>query len=229
LLGIVTVYSSKPYRYTDEEIELLSAFATQAVIAIENARLFDITRDEIFNTAETLSESIDERDGYGSEHTQSMVKYCVETSKRLGLSTDQIECVRLGALLHDIGKVNIPEEILLKKGKLSHEEIEIIRKHPSLGKGIIEKLNLPWNVKNTIMQHHERIDGKGYPYGLIGGDIAIEALVIEVVEAYQAMITKRPYREALSTSEAIEELKKCCGREFDHKVVEAFMEVLQGE
>ncbi|MFH1860551.1 MAG: HD domain-containing phosphohydrolase [bacterium] len=229
VLGIITVYSSETHRYAAEEIELLSTFATQATIAIENARLFDVARNEIFNTAETLSEAIDERDGYGNEHTKDMVRYCVETAKSLGLSADQIEGIRMGALLHDIGKVNIPEEILLKKGKLTPDELELIRKHPLIGKGIIEKLNLPWNVKNIILQHHERIDGKGYPDGLLGGEIAIEALVIEVVEAYHAMLTKRPYREAFSKEEAIEELKKCSGKEFDPEIVDAFLRVLQIE
>ncbi|MBI4778666.1 GAF domain-containing protein [Candidatus Desantisbacteria bacterium] len=229
VLGIITVYSLETHRYAAEEIELLSTFATQAAIAIENARLFDVARNEIFNTAETLSEAIDERDGYGSEHTKNMVIYCVKTAKLLGLSADQIEGIRMGALLHDIGKVNISEEILLKKGKLTPEELELIRRHPLLGKGIIEKLNLPWNVKNIILQHHERIDGKGYPDGLIGGEIAVEALVIEVVEAYHAMRTKRPYREALSKEEAIEELKKCRGKEFDSEIVDSFLRVLQAE
>ncbi len=226
MLGIITVYSSETHKYTAEEIELLSTFATQAAIAIENARLFDIAMNEIFDTAKTLSEAIDERDGYGNEHTKDMVIHCVKTAERLELSADQIEGIRMGALLHDIGKINIPEEILLKKGKLTPEEIKLIQKHPLLGKSIIEKLNLPWNVKNIILQHHERIDGKGYPDGLLGGEIAIEALIIEVVEAYHAMLTKRPYREALSKEEAANELKKCRGKEFDAEIVDAFLKVL---
>ncbi len=226
MLGIITVYSSETHKYTTGEIELLSTFATQATIAIENARLFDVARNEIFDTAETLSEAIDERDGYDDKHTKDMVTHCVRTAKSLGLSADQIEGIRMGALLHDIGKINIPEEILLKKGKLTPDEIKLIQKHPLLGKSIIEKLNLPWNVKNIILQHHERIDGKGYPDGLLGGEIAIEALIIEVVEAYHAMRTKRPYREALSKEEAIEELKKCRGKEFDPEIVDAFLKVL---
>ncbi|MDI6781197.1 MAG: GAF domain-containing protein [bacterium] len=229
ILGIITVYSSETHKYTTEEVELLSTFATQATIAIENARLFDVARNEIFDTAETLSEAIDERDGYDDKHTKDMVIHCVKTAKSLGLSADQIEGIRMGALLHDIGKINIPEEILLKKGKLTPDEVKLIQKHPLLGKSIIEKLNLPWNVKNIILQHHERIDGQGYPDGLLGGEIAIEALIIEVVEAYHAMRTKRPYREALSREKAIEELEKCRGKAFDHEIVDAFLKVLQAE
>jgi putative nucleotidyltransferase with HDIG domain len=229
VLGIVTVYSSEIYEYTKEEIELLSTFAAQAAIAIENTQLFEATRRELFKVAADLAEAIDQRDGYDKNHTTAMVEYCVKVAKKLRLPPEQIESIKISALLHDIGKLCIPENILLKKGNLTQEEQKLIKKHTLFGTEIIEKINLPWNIKEAILQHHERIDGKGYPDGVIGNEINMEALIIEVVEAYEAMITRRPYREALSREKAIEELKRCSGKEFEPKVVDAFLEVLQEE
>jgi HD-GYP domain-containing protein (c-di-GMP phosphodiesterase class II) len=141
------------------------------------------------------------------------------------LSPDRLELLIYAALLHDIGKMGIPSQILKKTGPLTPEEWEEIRKHPSAGRAIIEKTFLK-NAGPIIEQHHERYDGTGYPLGLKGDEILIEARIISVVDAFDAMSSERPYRKAMTNDEIIAELRRCSGTQFDPKVVEALIDVI---
>ena len=145
------------------------------------------------------------------------------------MSESAAENIKLATLLHDVGKIGIPEEILLKPGGLTDEEFEMIKKHPLISTEILKSIAFPKEVICAIRHHHERLDGKGYPHGLSKDEIPREALIIEIVDAYGAMTKDRPYRKALTKEEASKELKNGAGTQFDPEVVSAFLKVLKKE
>lgn len=155
-----------------------------------------------------------------------MVEYTAATARELGLSMSTAEVIRYAAILHDIGKIGIDDRILGKQNGLTAEEWTKIRKHPGIGKDILIQINSLNKASELIYSHHERYDGKGYPSKLKGEDIPIGARILAVIDAYDAMTSRRPYRPAHSAKEAIDELKEKAGAQFDGKVVEAFLKVL---
>jgi len=229
VIGTISVLSSKPHQYSQEEIELLFTFADQASIAIENAGLFEAVRKGLMESVTDLSQAIDLKDAYISGHSEQKAKYAYEIAKELGMPEVVAENVKVATLLHDVGKIGIPEEILLKPGGLTDEEFEVIKKHPLISTEILKSIAFPNEIICAIRHHHERLDGKGYPDGITKDEIAKEALIIEVVDAYCAMIKDRPYRKALTKEEARKELKDGAGTQFDPDVVNAFLKVLKKE
>jgi HD-GYP domain-containing protein (c-di-GMP phosphodiesterase class II) len=145
----------------------------------------------------------------------------------MGLSDNDIENIRKAALLHDIGKISVPDHILMKPGKLSEEEMEVIKKHPANGAKIIEPVEPLKHATKIIKHHQECYNGTGYPEGLRGKEIPLGARIIAVADAFGAMTTDRPYRRALSIGEAVKELKKCAGTQFDPHLVEIFISILE--
>ena len=149
------------------------------------------------------------------------------TARAMGLSIYSAEVVRYAAILHDIGKIGIPDHILSKSNSLTEQEWNQIKKHSTIGAEIIKQINSLSDASKIVYHHHERYDGEGYPDGLKGESIPLGSRIIAVIDAYDAMTSRRPYREALSKEEAIMELKKHAGTQFDRKVVEAFLKVLE--
>ncbi|MEW6097404.1 MAG: HD domain-containing phosphohydrolase [bacterium] len=229
VIGTISVLSTKPYTYTHEEIDLLSTFADQASIAIENAGLFEAIRKGLMEATTNLSQAIDLKDAYIGGHSEEKARYAYEIAKELGMPEASAENVKVATLLHDVGKIGIPEEILLKPGGLTDEEFEVVKKHPLISTEILKSIAFPKEVICAIRHHHERLDGKGYPDGLTKDEIAEEALIIEAVDAYGAMTKDRPYRKALSKEAAAKELKNGAGTQFDPNVVNAFIKVLKKE
>jgi len=227
VIGTISVLSTKPYSYSQQEIDLLSTFADQASIAIENAGLFEAVRKGFLEAITSLSQIIDLKDAYVSGHSEEKARYAYEIAKALGMSEVTAENVKMATLLHDVGKIGIPEEILLKPGGLSEEEFEIIKKHPIISTEILKSIAFPKEVICAIRHHHERLDGKGYPDRLTKEEIVKEAFIIEAVDAYGAMTKDRPYRKALSKEEATKELEKGAGTQFDPEVVDAFIKILK--
>lgn len=226
VIGTISVLSTTPHPYSQQEIDLLTTFADQASIAIENAGLFEAVRKGLIEATTSLSQAIDLKDAYISGHSEEKARYAYEIAKELDMSEVAAENVKIGTLLHDVGKIGIPEEILLKPGGLTNEEFEVIKKHPVISTDILKSIAFPQEVICAIRHHHERLDGKGYPDGLTKNEIDKEALIIEAVDAYGAMTKDRPYRKALSKEEAINELKKGIGTQFDPEVVAAFIKIL---
>ncbi|MEW6607649.1 MAG: HD domain-containing phosphohydrolase [bacterium] len=229
VLGTNSVLSTKPHQYTQHEIDLLSTFADQASIAIENAGLFEAVRKGLLETASDIGQTIDLKDAYISGHSEEKARYAYEIARALNMSESAAENIKMATLLHDVGKIGIPEEILLKPGKLSDEEFEAVKKHPLISTEILKSIAFPKEIICAIRHHHERFDGKGYPDGLSKDEIAKEALIIEAVDAYGAMTKDRPYRKALSKEEAAKELKNGAGTQFDPEVVDAFIKILKTE
>ncbi|MBA7672312.1 hypothetical protein ES703_80487 [subsurface metagenome] len=189
-------------------------------------RLYMDMRRQHLSTIQTLAAAVEARDPYTEKHCERMAEYAVATARELGLSVSTAEVMRYAAILHDIGKIGIDDEILGKQSGLTVEEWAKIRKHPSIGKDILAQINSLDKASELIYSHHERYDGKGYPRKFKGEDIPIGARILAVIDAYDAMTSKRPYRPAYSVKEAIDELKGKAGTQFDAKIVEAFLKVL---
>ncbi len=162
-----------------------------------------------------------------SAHAYRLVSMAEATARKLGFSSEKLYQIHLGALLHDIGKVGVPDIILRKPGALTNEEWVEMRKHPEIGRQILDQVGGTFSqISDIVAAHHERWDGKGYPDGLSGENIPLGARIITVVDAYDAMTSRRVYREPMSIETARAELLRCSGQQFDPRVVEAFLSVL---
>jgi putative nucleotidyltransferase with HDIG domain len=175
----------------------------------------------------TLSEIIDLRDPYVLGHSKQVSRYATTIAQSLGLNEKQVELVRKGGLLHDIGKLGVPMEILTKPAKLTREEYEVVKEHAALGGDLVKGSPSLRPIASIIRHHHEYFDGRGYPDGLAGNKIAIEARIVAVADAIEAMSSDRPYRKALNLGQVIEELNRYSGSQFDPLVVSAAKKMLE--
>ncbi|WP_458413466.1 HD-GYP domain-containing protein [Schinkia sp. CFF1] len=178
-----------------------------------------------------LANALDSRDAYTMYHSENVAKYAFEIAKKMKLSKDTCNNIHIGGLLHDIGKIGIPEHILSKPGELTDEEYKIIKTHPSVGYEIIKHIESfkETGVLDIVLYHHERYDGKGYPTGLSGHDIPLEARIVAVADTFDAMISKRVYRNALNLDYTLEEIKKNKGTQFDSKIVDVFLSLFDDQ
>jgi putative nucleotidyltransferase with HDIG domain len=172
-----------------------------------------------------LAEVIDDRDRGNGAHSQAVGRYAGAIARELGLPHESIERVRFGGIVHDVGKIGVPETVLQKPGWLDAEDWLEMRRHPEIGARILAGAQLA-DVSSWVLAHHERPDGTGYPNGLAGTAIPVEARILAVADAYEAMTSNRVYRTALTTQQARTELVRCAGTQFDSRVVEAFLRVL---
>ena len=179
-------------------------------------KLHTVTRG-IVNAMVTLVET---RDPYTAGHQKRVAKLSVEIAKQMNLSSEQINCLYLSALLHDIGKIVIPSEILNRPGQLTEAEYKIIKSHPEIGYDILKSIPFPWPVAKIVLQHHERLDGSGYPAGLKREQILIESKILAVADVVEAISSNRPYRPSRGIEKALEEIVKNKGKLYDEKVVE---------
>lgn len=187
-----------------------------------------ILRDGVFmNALQFMTSMVEEKDHYTPRHSESVTGYSVSTAKALGMTRNEMYHVGLGALLHDLGKIGISDEILSKKGPLSMEEQARIRSYPLIGAEILKRSTNFKQVLPMVLHHRERYDGQGYPGQLRGEAIPIGARIIAVVDAYYAMLSERPYRQAMTKDESTAELRRCAGTQFDPRVVEAFIQCLE--
>lgn len=175
-----------------------------------------------------LSDKVEEKDTYTHSHTNIVKDYAIKLGNKLGLSKEKIQNIGLAAMFHDIGKIDIPDEILKKPGKLTDEEFDLIKEHPDIGAAMLRETYYE-DLADIILQHHERIDGSGYPQALKGEEILIEAQVIGMADSYHAMASDRPYRKALSTEYIIEELTELRGKLYGEKIVDAMIEIIHEE
>jgi putative nucleotidyltransferase with HDIG domain len=223
-LIVASKRSTQPYTHDDEVI--LSTLANQTAVVIENARLYEDLEATFVQTVVTLANAIDIRDTYTSSHSQRIAEWAAEIARILGCSAQEIQAIYWGGLLHDIGKIGIPDAILRKSGKLDESEWEIIRKHTLLGAQLVSPIKKMADVAPIIECSHERYDGSGYPHGLKGEEIPLGARIIGVVDSYSAMRDERSYKKSVSHEEALAELKRNSGILFDPQVVQVFLYVL---
>lgn len=222
LIGVLEAVNPSLKRFIPEEaLELFEFFASQAATAISNAKLFAEFKALFFSTVRSLSQALEAKDEYTSGHAHRVAYFSIILAQELGLKPKEVENVELSALLHDIGKIGVPEDILTKPAKVTDEEYEEIKKHPVHGFKILEPMEQLEDVLPGIMHHHERWDGKGYPDGLKGEEIPVTARIVCVADAFDAMTSTRPYRKALPDEEGLKRLKEAAGTQFDPKVVEA--------
>ena len=177
-------------------------------------------------TVGALAAAIDSRDPYTAGHQKRVAEIAVAIAREMSLSEEQVESIRMAGILHDIGKIRVPLEILSRPGRLLKTEIELIKEHPKIGYDIIKTIPFNGPVAEIVLQHHEAVDGSGYPSGTKGKDILMEARVIAVADAIEAMSTFRPYRPARGLDTAIEEIKKFSGVQYDPAVVDAATRLL---
>jgi HD-GYP domain-containing protein (c-di-GMP phosphodiesterase class II) len=191
-----------------------------------------LLRRDLLHVAQALTQAVEAKDSYTEGHLHRVSQYAVTVGTRLGLHGQDLEMLHYASMLHDIGKIGIPEEVLRKKGALDPIEAEIMRRHPAIGARILEKLDLLKGAAPIVLHHQERYDGvqygkyPGYPSGLRGPEIPLGARIIAVVDAFDAMTTDRPYRAALPNEEAVAVLRRERGRQFDPTVVDAFLQIL---
>lgn len=212
---------------TDSQIALCEAIAHQAAIAVENARLFQDLKGAHFDTIQALAETLETKDSYTKVHSDHTLEYAMAVAEKLNLSEGDKELLKYAAIFHDIGKIGIPDSILNKPARLTDEEYEVMKSHPERGANILRKIKFLAPVVPLVLYHQEMYNGKGYPVGLAGEAIPIQSRIVAVLDAYDAMTSNRVYRKSPGKEYAISELKKYAGSQFDPKVVEAFLKVLE--
>jgi len=177
-------------------------------------------------TVRALASMAEKRDPYTAGHQQRVAKLACAIGRELGLPEESLEGLEVAGTLHDIGKVYVPAEILAKPARLSHMEMGIMKSHSEVGFEILREVNFPWPVARSVLEHHERLDGSGYPGGLKDGDISREARILAVADVVEAMSSHRPYRAALGLTKALEEIRSGRGRIYDPEAVDACLAVM---
>jgi HD-GYP domain-containing protein (c-di-GMP phosphodiesterase class II) len=199
---------------------------TAASMLAGYARNYELLRAEEclrINVIETITGALDARDSYTCGHSRRVGQYAAQIALRLGLSQEACEQIYISGLLHDVGKIGVPDHILTKPGKLTDEEFDVLKQHPTIGHTILTPLKGLAFALPGVLHHHERIDGQGYPHSLAGDDIPLEARILAVADSYDAMTSNRPYRNAMPREKAVEILQSDGGRQWDANVVGAFL------
>ena len=191
-------------------------------------KLFEVTsqRNE---TIRTILQTLYEKNPREKEHSERVSNICISIGEKLGMQSNELNMLKAISVLHDIGKIAIDDQILNKPGKLNDEEWEAIKRHPEIGYRILSSSPEYISIAEDILYHHERYDGKGYPRGLKGEEIPIRARIITIADSFDAMISDRPYRKALANEEALSEIKRCAGSQFDPKIAQLFIELYKEE
>ena len=209
--------------FTARDLSIMSDLANKVSLRLENLALYENLSENIFKSITSLVTAIDARDNYTMNHCKRVTNYAVDFSKALNLSDEITDAFRFAGPIHDVGKIGVRDSILLKPGKLDNEELALMQGHVLIGDDIVGHLNLGANERSVVRNHHEKFDGNGYPDGLKHDKIPLVARVFTIVDTYDAMTTNRPYRKARTHEEALEELAKCSGTQFDGELVKDFL------
>lgn len=216
--------------FTEEDQELALALASQSALAIHNSKMFDQLYRLSMSFIRTMTLTLDARDPYTAGHSNRVSKYSLWISQKMGLPEKTCRELERAALLHDIGKIGIRDDILLKQAPLTNEEFEIMKTHTEIGARLLSMMEPKSQMKMAIevaRWHHEKMNGTGYPDKLQGEQIPLLARIVAVADAFDAMTTDRPYRKGLSFETALEEIIRCKGTHFDPEAADAFAKVLQ--
>ena len=196
------------------------------LVARQTFQVYMKLKNAYFETVQSLVKALEAKDPYTKGHSERVAEYAVKIARQMKFSEDMVEMVHYAALLHDVGKIGISKKILNKKDRLLRDEYELVRRHPEIGVQIIKEVDFLEEPLSAVLYHHEHIDGSGYAYGLKGDEIPKMAKILTVADSFDAMTSARPYRPALSFDDACEELRRCCGSQFDSETVEALLNSL---
>jgi len=226
LMVAVNAKSKEDFDSTD--IQLFNSVASGCAVFLENGRLFNDLSELFFGSLRALTDSIDAKDGYTHGHSErvaSISKWIAEHLVAQGvLRPEQVNQVHLAGLLHDIGKIGVDDQVLRKNGPLSEEEMDCIRKHPLIGAGILRGIKQMQEVVPGVLHHHEREDGTGYPHGLKGDEIPLLGKIVGLADSFDAITSRRSYRDARNMEQAVAEIKRCAGVQFDKQIATVFLE-----
>ena len=234
VIATFNIYAGEPGVFGEDEVGLLAELAADLAFGIvtvrarvEQRKSADRLAKALEDTIQAIATTIEARDPYTAGHQQRVSQLASAIACEMGLDDAQVTGVQRGAAIHDIGKIYIPAEILNRPGRLSDIEFALIKPHSQVGYNIVKDIDFPWPIAAMILQHHERLDGSGYPSGLKGDAIVLEARVLAVADVVEAMMNHRPYRPALGVESAIEEIDRNSGRLFDPTVVDACIRLLR--
>jgi response regulator RpfG family c-di-GMP phosphodiesterase len=230
ILGVLSAYSSSEKRaFLPREEKALVVLGDRAATSLENALLYADLEVSFRETIQGLALALEAKDAYTHGHSESVTRYCVGIAKQMGLSEAFQGLLEQAGLLHDIGKIGIASNILNKPEPLTAEEYELIKAHPATGKRILENISFLKDAIPIVYHHHERIDGKGYPEGLVGDEIPLGARVMQVADTYDAMTSSRAYRTRMGHEDSVAELRRFSGTQFDPECVDAFIRMCEDE
>ena len=226
LLGVLHIYGQPGQFFEAETVRRLQLLVDRSLLTLENLTLHESVFSNLYDTLTALINSLEARDPYSRHHSIRVTHIAVNLAKKLHLAAELVDSLRLAGALHDIGKIGIPDAILLKPDKLSPEEADIIRQHPVIGDNIVAPLNLLPRERALILHHHERWDGTGYPMGLAGEEIPILSRIIALADSYDAITSDRPYRKCRTHDEALAEIAAHAGSQFDPDLTRQFVEIM---
>ncbi|MBS1243057.1 MAG: response regulator receiver modulated metal dependent phosphohydrolase [Nitrospirae bacterium] len=227
VLGVLNISKFTDPTFTTSDLQIVSVLASQVVATMENASLYEGLRESYFRTVQALVAAVEAKDSYTRWHSTNVAKYAVAIARDLGFSPSQLEEIHIAAILHDVGKIGISERIISKPDRLSREEFDIMKDHPAHGMRILEPIGFSQPIISAIYQHHERYDGKGYPQGIAGENIALAARILNVADTIDAMVSERPYRGTISSETVLRELERESGLQFDPAVSGAARKLIE--
>ena len=228
IIGALAIYAAEPDAFDGDEVRLLIELADDLAFGIAALRVraqgeaaAQAHRNSMEATIAALAATVELRDPYTAGHQHNVSLLAAAIARDMGLSEHDIEGIRIAAVVHDVGKISVPAEILSKPGKLNPLEFELVKTHAQAGHDIVKGVTFPWPVAQMILQHHERLDGSGYPNGLQGNAILPGARILAVADVVEAMMARRPYREALGLDVALAEIEAGKGTRYDAAAVDA--------
>ena len=214
--------------FDSTDVKLFNSVAGGCAVFIENGRLFKDLKDLFIGSLKALTSTIDAKDKYTHGHSERVAFISRWIAERLSdiepLEEEQIHKIYLAGLLHDVGKIGVEESVLRKSGRLTEEEFSRVKKHPSIGAGILREIRQMRDIVPGVLCHHERVDGRGYPNGLVGEQIPLTGKIVGLADSFDAMTSKRTYRDALTVEQALAEIEKGLGTQFDEKLGRVFLD-----
>lgn len=234
VFGSLSIYAAETNAFNQDETELLKEMSEDLAFGIvtlrageEQKQSAEKLRSGLEETVRVVATMVEMRDPYTSGHQQRVADLARAIATEMGMPEEQRYGLHLAGLIHDLGKIQIPAEILSKPGRLTETEFSLIKAHPQTGYDVLKNIKFPWPIAQIVWQHHERLDGSGYPQGLKGGDILLEARILCVADVVEAMASHRPYRPGLGLPTALDEIRKNRGKFYDSDVVDACVKLFE--
>lgn len=223
LMGVLSLSSYRTGGFTPNHLQLAEKLSAQVSVALSNLEAYSNVKEFFLSTTKALSSALAEKDTFTKGHSERVSELAASLGKELKLDQNRLNNLVLAALLHDIGKIGIPDSILNKPSKLNKDEYSVVKKHPQKSVNIIGPIDHHKDILDDVLHHHERYDGEGYPKGLQGKDIPIGSRIIQLCDTYDAMTSMRPYRDAMPPERALMEIKRSSGRQFDPELAGVFL------